>query len=121
LYTSETRALATVEFLVHVFLPFAPIDLSVATIEVPDDVTREVIEPSGLPHNWCNYPAPLVLADLGTSWAKSNRSLLLRVPSAVVQHEYNVLINPEHPDMARVVIVGVEYYAPDERLFRSEK
>jgi len=116
IYTSETRSLATVEFLVHVSPPHAPTDLSMATLEILDDVAPEGVAVSSLPRNWRDFPAPLELAELGTSWARARRSLLLRVPSAVVEHEYNILINPSHADMLRVVLVEVESYTLDERL-----
>ena len=117
-YTSGTRSLATVELLVHVSLPYVPTDLSIATIEIPDDERLDELDPSRLPSNWRSFPAPLELAELGTSWARSNQSLALRVPSAAVEREFNVLINPTHPSMERVAILGVEIYTLDRRLTR---
>jgi len=118
IYTSESRSLATVEYLVHLSLPETPSDLSMATLEVPDDIVPEELDPSSLPKNWRDSPAPLELADLGTEWARSRTSLLLRVPSAVVEHEHNILINPVHDGMSRVKLVKVEPYKLDERLMR---
>jgi RES domain-containing protein len=118
LYTSESRSLATVEYLVHLSMPEAPSDLSMATLEVPDDIVPEELDPSSLPKNWRETPAPIKLADLGTEWARSKTSLLLRVPSAVVEHEHNIIINPAHDDMSRVKLVKVEAYRLHERLTR---
>jgi RES domain-containing protein len=117
-YSSESRSLATVEFLVHVSLPNAPGDLSMATLEVPENITPKELNPSSLPKNWRDSPAPIELADLGTQWARSNTSLLLRVPSAVVEYEHNILINPLHQDLPRVKLVKVAPYKLDERLMR---
>jgi RES domain-containing protein len=121
IYTSETRSLATVELVVHVSLSFAPTDLKMATIEVPDQPAPEVVDVTALPPSWRDFPAPPELADLGTSWARSNRSLLLRVPSAVVEHEHNILINPTHPDIARAVLAKVEDFRLDRRLARTKR
>ena len=121
IYTSETRSLATVELLVHVSLSFAPTDLKMATIEVPDEPAPEVVDVAALPPNWRGFPAPPELADLGTSWARSGRSLLLRVPSAVVEREHNILINPAHPDIARIALAGVEDFLLDQRLARTKR
>jgi RES domain-containing protein len=118
-YTSESRALATVEYLVHVPLSFVPRDLSIASLEIPAGITPEEILVTDLPANWRDYPAPPELTELGTKWASRNESLLLRVPSAVVEHEFNILINPSHPDMKDVVILHVEDYTFEERLLRS--
>jgi len=116
IYTSETRSLATVEFLVHVPFSFAPTDLKIAAIEIPDELTPEEVDLSALPSNWRGFPPPPELADLGTSWAQAGRTLLLRVPSAVVEHEYNILINPAHPDIARIALAKAEDFLLDRRL-----
>jgi RES domain-containing protein len=121
IYTSATRSLATVELLVHVSLSYAPTDLNIATIEIPDEPAPEEVEVAALPPNWRDYPAPPELADLGTSWARSGRSVLLRVPSAVVEHEHNILINPAHPDIALVVLAKVEDFRLDRRLARPKR
>ena len=113
--------MATVEFLVHVSLPNAPGDLSMATLEVPDNIAPKELDPSSLPKNWQDSPAPIELADLGTQWARSNTSLLLRAPSAVVEYEYNILINPLHEDSSRVKLVKVVPFKLDERLMRRKK
>jgi RES domain-containing protein len=115
-YTSETRALATVEFLVHVSLSNAPRGLMIATIEIPDKIVPEEVPRAALPRGWRDYPPPREVADLGTRWVKSGRSLLLRVPSAVVEQEYNILINPLHSDMRRVKLQRVEKFEFDRRL-----
>lgn len=118
IYTSENRALATVEYLVHVPLSIVPTHLSLATLQIPDKITPKAISKSDLPGNWREYPAPSKLAELGTNWANKSESLLLRVPSAVVEHEYNILINPLHPDMKHVSIAQIERYTVDKRLLR---
>jgi len=117
-YTSETRALATVEFLVHLSLSNAPSGLMIATIEIPDSIVPEEVPRGSLPRGWRDYPPPREVAELGTRWAKSNKSLLFRVPSAVVEQEYNILINPLHSEMPKVVLREVEAFEFDKRLVR---
>ncbi|MDZ7360594.1 MAG: RES family NAD+ phosphorylase [candidate division KSB1 bacterium] len=92
LYTSENRALATVVYLVHAPLSIVPANLSLVTLQIPDNITPKEVQISDLPSNWRAYPPPLKLAELGTNWAKMNQALLLRVPSAVVEGEFNILI-----------------------------
>ena len=118
LYAFENRALATVEYLVHVPLSLVPGDLSMATIQIPDDISFKEISISDLPTNWRNYPAPPALAELGVQWVLANEHLLLRVPSAVVSGEFNILINLLHPDIKHVVLSHVETYRFDDRLLR---
>jgi RES domain-containing protein len=119
LYTSETRSLAMLEFLVHVSWMQAPIDLGVATLEIANEVQAETHSPADLPEDWRLYPAPPRLADLGTAWALSKQSLLLRVPSAVVEQEHNILVNPEHSDIVRVAVLEVKDLEFDRRLLKK--
>ena len=121
LYAAETRSLATLEYLVHVPLSYEPLDLSVATLVVPDGVSVRELGLSELPADWNRFPVPSRLADLGSEWVLGNESLLLRVPSAVVDDEFNVVINPGHPEMAEVTVEDVTTYAFDERLLRHFK
>jgi RES domain-containing protein len=118
-YASENRSLATLEFLVHVPLSLLPTNLSIACLVIPDNIVVDQISIADLPKNWRDYPAPPELADVGSEWTIAMRSLLLRVPSVVVPDEFNILINPKHPDMNRVVISSVERYMFDRRLLRK--
>ncbi|MCK5509260.1 MAG: RES family NAD+ phosphorylase [Desulfobacterales bacterium] len=118
IYTSENRSLATVEYLVHVPLSIVPGDLSIACLEIPDRIIPKQISIANLPRNWRDYPTPPALAELGTKWVLSNDSLLLRIPSVVVENEFNVLINPMHSDIHYVTISFIKKYAFNKRLFR---
>jgi RES domain-containing protein len=118
LYTAESRALATVEYLVHVPIAIIPMNLRMAAIDVPDAAPRIAVATNDLPTDWNRYPPPPELATIGTDWILKNSHLLLYVPSAVVPGEHNVLINPFHPDMKHVKIVNVEVYKFDKRLLQ---
>ncbi len=118
-YASASRALATVEFLVHVDPAIHPKHLRMVTIAIPDDASSESVESSALPKQWASFPAPARLAEIGTAWAKSGRTLVLVVPSAVVPGENNLVLNPAHPEMARVAIVESIAFVFDARLVRG--
>ncbi|MBI4848229.1 MAG: RES family NAD+ phosphorylase [Nitrospirae bacterium] len=115
-YASESRSLATVEFLVHVSIPYIPANLSIASIEIADRIKPKTISMSVLPDDWRDYPVKSDLMEIGSKWILSNASLMLRVPSSVVEHEFNILINPLHHDMRYVKIIHVEDYSLDKRL-----
>ena len=121
IYTSETRSLAAMEYLVHVSLIDIPPALKMVSIGIPDSCIPQAIEPSVLPKDWRKNPALFVMAEIGTQWVLSMESLLLRVPSAVMLHEYNILINPLHRDMKSVRIIEEEAFNYDERLHQSGK
>jgi len=101
-YTSGSVALCAMEVFVHLTGGVVPPNHVLIRIDVPDDVAAaaEVVAPP--PSDWQRIPAPSSTRDLGTSWAASKRSLLLRVPSVVIPAEHNFLINPQHPDFGRI-------------------
>lgn len=121
IYTSESRSLAAMEYLVHVSLTDIPPEIKIVSIGIPEMTIPKQIDPSDLPRDWRKSPAPFLLGDIGTRWVSSMESLLLRVPSAVVMHEFNILINPTHPDMKSVKIIEVESFIYDERLHKPSK
>lgn len=117
-YTSESRALAILEYYIHADPAFLPTDVAIASIHIPDDASRKEILIGDLPPDWREYPAPAELAGLGEKWSKSGEGLVLLVPSVVVPKEMNVLINPGHSLIKKVAIIDVEDYSFDERLER---
>lgn len=44
------------------------------------------------------------------------RSLALRVPSAVIPTEFNLLLNPNHKDVGRIELLDEQPFAFDARL-----
>ena len=101
-YTSTTLSLASLELFVHLEPNLIPADLYAVCATVPDDCSLERLPEEELPGNWRDYPAPRSLQDLSSQWLLDQRSLVLMVPSAVNPEEFNVLLNPLHPEMANV-------------------
>lgn len=67
-----------------------------------------------LPSDWKNRPHPRSTQEFGTAWAKRMISPVLRIPSCRIPlksypSEYNVLINPLHPDFQKSVKVVEEW------------
>ena len=98
-------------------MALAPDNLGIAEINIVETVERESINQKQLPSNWRGYPAPEQLANIGTKWIKSKSTLLLDIPSAVIDKETNTLINPLHPDIEHVNVAEVEKFYFDSRLF----
>jgi|CXWL01.1.fsa_nt_gi RES domain-containing protein len=55
---------------------------------------------------------------IGDSFLTAKKSLLLKVPSAIIPDEYNILINPLHPDCKKVKIIKAAPFQFDARLFK---
>ncbi len=115
-YTASSAALAALAVLVHVDPLTAPADLRLLAIELPDDLSIEVIEPITLPEGWHSVPDPAALQTIGSSWLTSGRTAALNVPSAVIKVERNFLLNPRHPEVQRVRILSDEAFSFDTRL-----
>ena len=115
-YTSSTIALAALEYLVHVDIEDVPHDLVAMAIEVPDDTGLKTVAPNDLPADWNQAPDHPECTRIGDQWIASGAELLLRVPSAVVPEDWNLLINPAHPRAGEVVVTSVRPFAFDPRL-----
>ena len=118
LYTSASRALCTAEIAVHTALGNVPNDYNIITLEIPDDSIREV-KSNELPSDWKTFPHQDSTQKIGNKFVLDNIHLVLKVPSAVVQGEYNYLVNPNHKDFLKVKIIGIETFTFDERLFKK--
>ncbi len=114
-YTAESPALATLEVLVHLQSAATLAHYSLVSVEFPaSEVTR--IPPSALPADWASSPAPPKLQQLGDRWLAEGRHAVLQVPSAVVPHSMNYLLNPRHPAFNAFTFGKVVPYNFDARL-----
>jgi RES domain-containing protein len=118
-YASSTLALSVLEYLVHVDIEDVPDDLVAMALEIPDDAGERIVAVSDLPADWNQVPDHPACAEIGDAWAAEGTALLLRVPSAVVPEESNLLINPHHPRAGDVVVASVRPFAFDSRLLRQ--
>ncbi len=118
IYTGQSRALSTVEIAVHTPLGNLPNDYVLVTIEVPDNLHTK-LEEITLPPDWQSFPHSDATQKIGDQFIRDGVFLMMEVPSAVVQGEYNYLINPNHPEFRKVKISKIEKFTFDERLFRK--
>lgn len=114
IYTSENRSLAVLEYRVNNPLPIH--DLMILSLELPEDRIPK-IEISELPDQWQTYTFESPCTSIGDQWLREQETLPLKVPSAVVPQEYNVLINPLHPNMEKVKIVEALPFMMDHRMY----
>ncbi|MFK7888609.1 MAG: RES family NAD+ phosphorylase [Gammaproteobacteria bacterium] len=117
-YTASSTSLAILETLVHYDTTSMP-RLVVFRVEVPDDMPKTTINESELLDGWRTVPGPKELAALGDEWLIAGDTALLAVPSALVPMEQNVIINPTHPDFAKLSIAKPFDLPLDKRLFSS--
>lgn len=114
-YTSATRALATLEILAGLG---SSTPLS-SYVVIPVEFEREwieVVELSELPPAWNQYPPGPATQQIGDQWLREMRSVVLSVPSAIVPQEQNHLLNPLHPGFRGVKIGSAQPFELDPRI-----
>ncbi len=116
-YASTSLALAALETFVHLEPNLQPDDLVFIEGEIPDDLSVGRLELHQLPAHW-RRSKDESLRGFGDAWVRSARSLALLVPSAVIAGEWNILLNPAHPDFPRVRFHSPQRFEFDARMFR---
>lgn len=103
IYTSETRALATLEILAGLGGTLTLRDYSLIPVTFDDELV-EAISMSSLPAGWDARPPGTTSQGVGDAWLVAATSVVLRVPSVIVPAEYNYVLNPRHPDFGAIVV-----------------
>ena len=119
LYSSETLSLSCLEITVnanvsglldnYLFIEYQFKESFVYMIEIKD-----------LPPDWMVSPASNTTRDIGDEWIKSNKSAVLRVPSAIIPQEHNYLINPNHVDFSNITQSKASHFIFDDRLLNGK-
>ena len=116
IYASEHYATALLEKLVHAGRTQLPGGHHAAAIEIPDDLALEVLDPATLP-GWDTEDSGAARS-YGDAWQGELRTAVLVVPSLPGQPvERNFIINPAHPDAARILVGQPFDVVWDGRLF----
>ena len=114
-YTSMTISLSLLELVIHSASYEEIKSHLLMKIVIPDNFVTSLKDLSLKP-TWPDDPA--YSRFIGDSFLRTKKSLLLKVPSAIIPEEYNVLINPLHPDIKKVKIVSASPFQFDARLFK---
>lgn len=117
IYLASSRALAVLEALVHLPPTYIPNEYCMVAIETPDDFAG--IDEKLLPHNWQDSTDLDVLKQIGNTFLSERKKLLLKVPSAIVNEEYNFLLNPLHASEQKIKLKSVLPFSFDSRLFNE--
>ena len=113
-YTSATTSLGLLEKMIHADSGLLPFFVSIPVTFNADLV--ESVDPETLPANWQCLPAPFELQQIGNVWIDSRQSCILEVPSVIVPHESNFILNPSHPDFGSLEIGDPIELETDPRL-----
>ncbi len=117
-YVSETLSLAVLELFVNLGREDIRFPLVSIPVEIPETITVKEINYRDLPHDWREQPPSVSTKNIGTEWAEKMSSVVLRVPSAIVPVEFNLLINPLHPDFGKIKIGKPQPFTFDSRMWK---
>jgi RES domain-containing protein len=116
IYGALNFAGAMLEVLVHARIGKVPKHHVWVEARVPEDVSIERVNVEDLPVGW-DAPDAQAARRFGDQWIEEARSVVLVVPSVVARAECNAVVNPAHPDAARLVVSTPQAVVWDERLF----
>lgn len=116
IYTAQNISLCMAEVAVHLPLGILPKDYTLISIEIPDD-DFEVVSLSDFKVESIRDLYYETTQKIGNEFVKNSAKMMLKVPSVVVQGEFNILINPRHSDIHKVKIIKTETFEFDRRLF----
>ena len=115
-YAAGSRALAALELLVHTAPESLPLRFELIELDVPDDLLESRLSP---PPRWDAMPSSDVSKRFGDRWLRGNYRAALKVCSAVVPEEWNLLLNPRHSDFKQVKVVSQREFRFDSRMRRA--
>jgi RES domain-containing protein len=123
IYTGGSLALSCLEKLAHTSgTSLYSGDFSVTVYQVPDSLKiKEIKLPELIKQHvdWTkvvNYPYTQALGD---QWLQKRDTAILKVPSAIIDLEFNYLLNPAHTDFNKIKIAIIKPFSFDTRLKTS--
>lgn len=115
LYAASSIALAAWEVRVHLPNNIIPRDdaFSLAFIRIPES---SICNAPDLRPGWQNDEQ--YTKEFGEAWVADGKFLCMKVPSSIVEHEFNYIINPRHELASLVTIEKIMPFIFDSRTFQ---
>jgi RES domain-containing protein len=116
-YTAQSLSLAALEILVRLKQTNDIQPFYAYSAEVPDPL---ILKPDSFPSRWKSRLA--VSRAFGDAWLEAKTTPAILVPTIITPGEWNVLINPLHPQFSlKWVVTGPDAYTFDVRLLPVKK
>ena len=107
IYTSEHASLAAWEKIVHVAsFENIPNNLILVKIEIPEWIEIQTVPQNILTEGWNSFPFINETINYGTSFLLKKEYLALKVPSVIIPDEYNIILNPLHPEIKECKVIS---------------
>jgi len=114
-YAAESKALAVLELMVHLEADELLKHYRLTSVTFDESLSR-VLQRSDLPPDWKRRRVPKTTKQIGDLWVASKQSVVLKVPSVIIEGEHNYLISPNHPDFGKLSIGEPQPFRFDRRL-----
>jgi RES domain-containing protein len=113
-YTAENRSLAALEVLANAEDKDTLLSArwSIIPVRIDPDL---IYAPEKFPADWRSVPPSDSTRRFGADWVTKGTSAVLRVPSIVTLGEFCYVLNPLHPDFAKLDIGRAEPFTFDAR------
>ncbi|MEX0778489.1 MAG: RES family NAD+ phosphorylase [Balneolales bacterium] len=117
LYTSEHRSLCLLEMLIHTPIEEIARNLMLVEIIIPDEYPAFHITTKDLSRTWKTFPYDRFTKDVGDELLRAKNHPVIRVPSALVDEEFNYLLNPKHELFNGISVKKANALELDSRFF----
>ena len=117
-YLCSSLSLAVLELFVHLTAEDARLRFSAIPVGIPSGLAIQELRIDNLPEEWRSEPPFHACKALGSEWAEANEAALLKVPSVIVPHEFNYVLNPRQPDFSRLSVHKAEPFGFDSRMWK---
>lgn len=116
IYTSNSRALACLENVVHRSKLGLSTNFSVMEIDIPNSIVITEVSLSNLTKYWDQFEQMHLMQKIGDQWIDECKTAVLKVPSSIIHDEFNYLLNPNHLDFKKIKLVTVKPFLFDDRI-----
>jgi RES domain-containing protein len=116
-YVSTSLALAAIETFVNLEPDLRPDDLVSIEGEIPDAIGVGRLDSKTLRGDW-HETRDESLRQIGDDWVRAGLGVALFVPSAAIRGEWNILLNPAHPEFNGIRFRNPEPFEFDVHMFR---
>ena len=116
IYTAESIPLAFLENMVRRQGVGFNKDFKILFIDIPNSIKVSTINVTDLQDGWRNFNDYSKCHNIGDKWYDDAKTMILKVPSAVLPDAYNYVINTEFSDYSLVKLIEVTDLVPDDRI-----
>lgn len=116
IYCAESIALAFLENMIRRQGVGFNDDFKIMIISIPDNTKITLVNSADLSPGWRDSTNYFQCQQLGNKWYGKGKTLLLKVPSAVLSEGFNFVINSQHDEYKKVKLIGSSDLIPDKRI-----